>query len=861
MMSWSLNRLASLSVLLGLALTEECQPSGRALLQTAVVKSAQVAPVCSSWKLEIAAENRDWEAHIFEIELYSGDHLISGAGMGTATSDCERSSAGGAFDGDTSTKWVTCSGNKVGKSVTYELNQPNGVTKIKTVQWGSANNAIPKFALYCSTDEVTFSYVWTADLGTGASTNEAVSGLSAPSPDQVASFAAPTTTTTTLDPALAAKLRIFVTSEKHSMNLGGLSGADAICTAEAGQAAKALLADDSGCPGVPCRRASVKSWPPDAERKDWPLQPRTTYYSKDWTQEVVTTDCHGLMAGGLTHPLSTCSNQATGMTVDWQTFATCKGYTSSDAADQLAVGWSCANDARGLIFSWTGSEGTKSCESKEYFLCVTTSDQAVPEQCPDFEVLQLDDYQGYITGSGKAVVYMGPRVALVVAETARTSEFDPDVNDAATTEAMKHIVSNLEKMLYIYDDVVGMIPQYYTSPDGRLEGRVPNEVNFIAAGGLAKASKAGCAVGPDFLRKMLEMTLEGRQVIDHIFFYENFRNYMFPQIFTKVLDYHTSVSYWSSGWVNQGFINIFGGLVSVAIEPPVEFNYFGKTRAEFMEMMEANLVIYVSDPQYTVDNTFMKDFLPWSSHSSLDNLYSGLNSFLFRKCGGVTFLKGFFGALEGLLSRAPDTLADYETAMENYYIAASIGANADLKDFFIGEMKWHLRQAALDEVSAKGLTGMSLSATTTTTTTTTEAVHTAPICSSWKLEIAAENRDWEAHIFEIELYSGDHLISGAGMGTATSDCERSSPGGAFDGDTSTKWVTCSGNKVGKSVTYKLNQPNGVTKIKTVQWGSANNAIPKFALYCSTDDVTFSYVWTADLGSGAGTTEAVSGLAI
>ena len=82
-------------------------------------------------------------------------------------------------------------------------------------------------------------------------------------------------------------------------------------------------------------------------------------------------------------------------------------------------------------------------------------------------------------------------------------------------------MSNLEKMLYIYDDVVGMIPQYYTSPDGRLEGRVPNEVNFIAAGGLAKASKAGCAVGPDFLRKMLEMTLEGRQVIDHIFFYEN----------------------------------------------------------------------------------------------------------------------------------------------------------------------------------------------------------------------------------------------------------------------------------------------------------------------------------------------------
>ena len=103
--------------------------AGRALLQTAT-HLKNPAPVCSSWKLEIASENKDWEAHIFEIELYSGDQMISGAGMGTATSDCERSSPDGAFDGDTGTKWVTCSGAKVGKSVTYKLNQPNGVTKV-----------------------------------------------------------------------------------------------------------------------------------------------------------------------------------------------------------------------------------------------------------------------------------------------------------------------------------------------------------------------------------------------------------------------------------------------------------------------------------------------------------------------------------------------------------------------------------------------------------------------------------------------------------------------------------------------------------------------------------------------------------
>ena len=68
----------------------------------------------------------------------------------------------------------------------------------------------------------------------------------------------------------------------------------------------------------------------------------------------------------------------------------------------------------------------------------------------------------------------------------------------------------MEKMLYIYDDVVGMIPRYYTAPDARLEGRIPQEINFLNAGGLANAARAGVAVGPDFVRKMLEMTLQGR---------------------------------------------------------------------------------------------------------------------------------------------------------------------------------------------------------------------------------------------------------------------------------------------------------------------------------------------------------------
>ena len=169
-----------------------------ALLQTAASKarmSSASAPVCSSWQLRIAEDNpRGWEAHIFEIELFNGDDLISGPGKGTASSDCKHwaGSPEGAFDGDLSTKWVTCSGAaKVGKGITYELNQPNAVTKMKTHQWGSANNAIPKFDLYCSTDGATFTYVWTADLGDGVNTKEADSGMAAATAEEISGFTAP----------------------------------------------------------------------------------------------------------------------------------------------------------------------------------------------------------------------------------------------------------------------------------------------------------------------------------------------------------------------------------------------------------------------------------------------------------------------------------------------------------------------------------------------------------------------------------------------------------------------------------------------------------------------------------------------
>jgi len=809
--------------------------------------SASTAPICTSWRLEIAAENTEWEAHVFEIELYSGDILVSGPGLGTVTSDCGSDTAPLAFDGDPATKWQTCYGSdKVGKGITYELHDPNGVTKVRTNQISSSGNAIPKFDLLCSTGDGIYSLVWTADLGTGAGEQEAASGLSAPTPEELAAFTPSSPQAPTVPDALLQTPRIFMTSDAHSMSLGGIAGADEVCTEEAGQPAKALLVDDSGCDGRPCRRASDGTWPPVQGRVDWPLLPNTTYFNKDWSVEVGKTNCHALLSTLWEPVTGECTNQATGLDSDWSTRKgqTCQSFTSNSAADSLGVGWACSNTMKEVL-----SGGQVSCDAARQFLCVTTPELPA-EDCPpppDFEVLELDDYQARISGTQHVTVYQGTRVALVIADSARDTNFNPDAADEATNQAMRMVVHNLENMLGVYDQVVGMVPKYFMG-DPRLDGRITQEINFLDAGGLASHGVAGVAVGPAFLKEMLDAAKSGRSLIHHIFFYENTRNYIFPEVFTAVLDYSTFESPDSWGWVNQGFINILGCLISEVIDPPVEFAYgANQDRAAFMDMMEAHFRRYVEDTTYTVENTFMQQMLPWSENESLDNLYSGLLSFLYRHCGGFEFVRGFFHALPELSSRAPSSKTNYTTAMDNFFIAASLGAEGNLYGFFKDTLRWQVSHDALQHVQQRAVPVMNI-------TISNYLSIDAPSCPVWLLRIAAENKDWEAHVFEIELYSGDELISGSGQGTAFSDCG-SNPELAFDGDAETKWVTC-GDKVGKGIGYSFNDPYSITKVRTHQWSDSSNAIPKFDLLCSLDGENYDYVWTASLGNGgAGQQEA------
>lgn len=214
--------------------------------------------------------------------------------------------------------------------------------------------------------------------------------------------------------------------------------------------------------------------------------------------------------------------------------------------------------------------------------------------------------------------------------------------------------------------------------------------------------------GPAFIQGMYNEALAGRSRLDHVFFYETTRNYIFPEVFTAVMEYSLTnaagqIDGYNYGWVNQGFIDVAGCLFSEAITPPVEFYYYGQNRKMFMDSMEGKLNTYMANSSYTWDNVWMKQLLPWDQWSSLDNLYAGLLVHLYRNYGGYAFLRGMWRAIPGLLDRVPGTANNLESfknnqrARDNFFIAASQGAGpgVDLLPLFRDRLRWNISQAAV----------------------------------------------------------------------------------------------------------------------------------------------------------------------
>ena len=298
------------------------------------------------------------------------------------------------------------------------------------------------------------------------------------------------------------------------------------------------------------------------------------------------------------------------------------------------------------------------------------------------EELELRDYVPYIAGGPRVRVFMGARVALVIDE--GCTDLCASLHGARNE--VRSLVIALESLLRGFDFVVGRSPAL-SSP---LYGRVRVEVAFLpGAAGLAHHGSAGFAVGPAFVESWLRSAASGAPQLAHVFTYECCRNYIFPEEFTAVFDYHCREGEASWGWVNQGFVNVLGCLICV--DGGVAFDYHGFSAEQFLGQMEAELLAYVRG-MYAWTDAFEHDRLPWKTAHSLDNLYSGLLVSLWRRHGRRRFLRRWFtGAIPLLLARCPAGKGDVATARENFFLAACYAAGADLSAYFVGELRWPLR--------------------------------------------------------------------------------------------------------------------------------------------------------------------------
>lgn len=137
-------------------------------------------------------------------------------------------------------------------------------------------------------------------------------------------------------PVIPYNYKTYVTSLTYAIPaVGGIAGADTICNSDPGKPVpanlfKALLVDETGCAGAPCRRASVTADTGDGQI-DWVFKPNTTYYRADGITPIMTTNAAGLfMFGVLTNSWTvTASTGITGISGTWTTFATltCTNYT------------------------------------------------------------------------------------------------------------------------------------------------------------------------------------------------------------------------------------------------------------------------------------------------------------------------------------------------------------------------------------------------------------------------------------------------------------------------------------------------------------------------------------------------------
>jgi hypothetical protein len=290
-------------------------------------------------------------------------------------------------------------------------------------------------------------------------------------------------------------------------------------------------------------------------------------------------------------------------------------------------------------------------------------------------------------GNGESTAYMSSKVALII-------DKDAGVQFLEGLKPLEKVVTYLGEMADLYEKVVGFVPYSDFNPR---QFRV--SIAFLEnAAGRAGHGSYGIYIGPAFLQETYDKVAQGEKMLHQIFYYETFRNFINPDIFTPAFDYAVNADISNYGWINQGFVNIIGCLICLDIG--LGFYYHGQNRQQFRNSMEDMLNAYIDKGETWESCLGKHHLLPWNRYCSIDNIWSGILSVLYDMCGKTPFLIRLFKIIPLIGERRGGRNYDkfnHQSARDNLFIAvssASLVASANEILSYFNKLKFDISNDA-----------------------------------------------------------------------------------------------------------------------------------------------------------------------
>ncbi len=299
--------------------------------------------------------------------------------------------------------------------------------------------------------------------------------------------------------------------------------------------------------------------------------------------------------------------------------------------------------------------------------------------------------------------------------------------------SLARMLTTLRSMYSMYQEIFGVIKPGSLKIKGEKGLYINYIVEYLDAGGQSGPGFSGALIGPDFFRSVYQANQRGENRLEHIFFYETTRNFMF---YSNRMEYSHPDDPNNWGWVNQAFMDVMGCLISLLV--PAVFYYAGQDRDAFIKDRTDLLDVYLNNPgQWNFQNTFNQPAttlpdcpqpgsapcctpppppgacakftrVPFSLFRSLNDLYAGILSHLYLTYGEFPWLRKFMKSFLILpVSFTSATDNSWQIAVDNYYLASSRAvqpAGQDLIGFFgqngKGSLRWPISAKAQNQVQA-----------------------------------------------------------------------------------------------------------------------------------------------------------------